>query len=66
MMDRDAALAELADSYAIALRLRDRHASHEEIAGILGIPPESVGPHLHLAEAKLSQLMAADAHPGDA
>ena len=56
-MDRAAALDELPESYAVALRLRD--AGHDEtaIATALGIEPESVVPLLRLANKKLELLL---------
>jgi DNA-directed RNA polymerase specialized sigma24 family protein len=56
-MDRAAALDELPESYAAALRLRD--AGHDNIATatVLGIEIESVEFLLRLAEAKLNQLL---------
>jgi DNA-directed RNA polymerase specialized sigma24 family protein len=62
-MDREAALQELPQSYAVALRLRDRGVSEPEIAEIVGISLEGVSAHLRLAEAKLARLLAAD-HEG--
>jgi DNA-directed RNA polymerase specialized sigma24 family protein len=59
-MDRDAALQELPQSYAVALRLRDRGIPEPEIAEIVGISPEGLPAHLRLAEAKLARLLAAD------
>lgn len=56
-MDRAAALAQLGDSFAVALRLRDRGHSDEEIAEILGIPFEAVASHVALAEAKLARVV---------
>jgi DNA-directed RNA polymerase specialized sigma24 family protein len=59
-MDRTAALDELPEAYATALRLRDADLSDEVIAARLGIEVEGVGPLLRLAAAKLGGILAAD------
>ena len=55
-------MRELADVYAVALRLRDRGVAATEIADIVGIDVHAVDNHLRLAEAKLARLMEP---PGD-
>ena len=62
-MEREQALSELGTSYAVALRLRQRGASHAQIAEVLGIPEAAVDQHLALADAKLERLLDAPA-PG--
>lgn len=57
-MDRDAALAQLPESFAVALRLQDRGASDPEIAHIIGIDVDAVAAHLDLAESKLARVLA--------
>jgi hypothetical protein len=54
-VDREAALDELPESYAVALRLSD--AGHDNTAIALGIELESVEPLLRLANAKLERLL---------
>lgn len=61
-MDRAEALARLPELYALALNLRDSGLDYEAIADRLGIAPESVGPCLEVAQAKLATLIAAE-HP---
>jgi DNA-directed RNA polymerase specialized sigma24 family protein len=56
-VDRTAALDELPESYAIALRLRDAGHDNTAIATALGIEPESVEPLLRLANKKLERLL---------
>jgi DNA-directed RNA polymerase specialized sigma24 family protein len=56
-MDRAAALDELPESYAVALRLRDAGHDKNAIAAALGIELESVDPLLRLANAKLERLL---------
>lgn len=55
-MDRTAALDELPEAHAVALRLRDAGHDNTMIATALGIEIESVGPLLRIAQAKLSRL----------
>jgi DNA-directed RNA polymerase specialized sigma24 family protein len=50
-------MRELADVYAVALRLRDRGVKTAEIADIVGIDAQAVDNHLRIAEAKLARLM---------
>lgn len=52
-MDRTAALAQLPETYAAALRLRDEPHSDKAIAEQLGITIDAVAPLLRLATAKL-------------
>jgi DNA-directed RNA polymerase specialized sigma24 family protein len=56
-VDRTAALDELPESYAVALRLRDAGHHDAAIAIALGIELESVEPLLRLANAKLELLL---------
>jgi DNA-directed RNA polymerase specialized sigma24 family protein len=53
-----AALAQLPEAHALALRLTDSGASDEEICGGLGIEPESLEPLLELARRKLHAKMS--------
>ena len=59
-MDRTAAIAELPEAYATALRLRDEDVNDETIAVRLGIEVEAVEPLLRLAAAKLDHFLAAN------
>jgi DNA-directed RNA polymerase specialized sigma24 family protein len=59
-MNRTAALDELPESYAVALRLRDAGHGNTAIATALGIELESVEPLLRLANAKLERLLQGD------
>lgn len=54
---RTRALRRLAPAYARALRLRDSDVRDDEIARLLGIEPEAVGPLLTVAEAKLAAAL---------
>jgi DNA-directed RNA polymerase specialized sigma24 family protein len=56
-VDRAEALDALPHTYAIALRLRDEGIETDAMARVLDVEPESVGPLLTLAEAKLAGLM---------
>jgi DNA-directed RNA polymerase specialized sigma24 family protein len=56
-MDRTAALDELPESYAVALRLHSAGHDNTAIATALGIELESVEPLLRLANAKLERLL---------
>jgi hypothetical protein len=56
-VDRAEAFEALPHTYAIALRLRDEGIEKDAIARVLDVEPESVGPLLTLAEAKLAGLM---------
>ena len=55
---RAGALAELPTVYALALRLRDEGEPSDRIARLLGVEPESVGPLLEVATAKLEEIVA--------
>jgi DNA-directed RNA polymerase specialized sigma24 family protein len=57
-MNRTAAIAELPDAYATALRARDEHLSNEEIAAQVNIDIEAVEPLLRIAAAKLGAILA--------
>jgi DNA-directed RNA polymerase specialized sigma24 family protein len=57
-MDRMDALAELPETYATALRLRDRNLNNEAIAEHLGIGIEGVQTLLRVADAKLKRLLS--------
>jgi DNA-directed RNA polymerase specialized sigma24 family protein len=57
-MDRTAAMAELPEAYATALRLHNEDFDTETIAARLGIEIEAVAPLLKLAAAKLEHLLA--------
>jgi DNA-directed RNA polymerase specialized sigma24 family protein len=56
-VDLKAALDELPESYAVALRLRDAGHDNTAIATALAIEIESVEPLLRLADAKLELLL---------
>jgi DNA-directed RNA polymerase specialized sigma24 family protein len=56
-VDRTAALDELPESYAVALRLSDAGHDSTVVATALGIELESVEPMLRLANAKLERLL---------
>jgi DNA-directed RNA polymerase specialized sigma24 family protein len=62
-MKRTAAIAELPETYATALRARDEDLSNEEISAQLGIEREAVAPLLRIAAAKLDAILAADDSP---
>jgi DNA-directed RNA polymerase specialized sigma24 family protein len=55
-MDRAAALDELPEVHAVALRLHDAGHNNTTIATALGIEIESVALLLDVAEAKLARL----------
>jgi DNA-directed RNA polymerase specialized sigma24 family protein len=59
-MDRTAAIAELPEAYATALRLRDDGMNEAGIAARLGIEIEAVGPLLRVAAAKLRGILTAN------
>lgn len=59
-MEREQALQELSTAYAVALRLREDGANDAIIAKALGLPVESVGNLLEIAESKLHRLIHAD------
>lgn len=56
-MEREEALQELTTAYAVALRLRDEGAGDDVIAKALGVPVESIGTLLAIAESKLQTLI---------
>jgi len=56
-MDRSAAIAELPEAYATALRLRDENLNDDAIAARLGIESEAVAPLLRVAVAKLDAIL---------
>ena len=57
-MDRAAAIAELPEAYATAIRLVDAGVHEEEIAERMGVELEAVGPLLRVAAAKLARALA--------
>ena len=57
-MDRDAAIAQLPEAYATAVRLVDAGVNEEQIAEQIGIELEAVGPLLRVARAKLARALA--------
>jgi hypothetical protein len=59
-MDRAAAIAELPEAYATALRLSDQGHDDDTIAQRLGIEREGLEPLLHLAAVKLNGILAAN------
>jgi DNA-directed RNA polymerase specialized sigma24 family protein len=61
-MDRTAAIAELPEAYATAVRLVDDGVNDEAIARQLGIEVEAVGPLLRVANAKLAHALASTDH----
>jgi DNA-directed RNA polymerase specialized sigma24 family protein len=63
-MDLAAALNELPEVHAAALRLHRDGTDAAEIAEQLGIEVEAVAPLLRVAEAKLASLLAAPDPPG--
>jgi hypothetical protein len=62
---REAALSLLPAAHALALRLRDAGLPDALIAGRLELEPESLGPLLSVAEAKLAAAMAASTPSGE-
>lgn len=64
-MDLAAALDELPEVHAAAIRLHRAGTDAAGIAAELGIEPEAVAPLLRVAEAKLASLLAAPAPPGE-
>ena len=56
-MDRAAAINELPDAYATALRARDEDLSNAEIAARVKIDIEAVEPLLRIAVAKLGAIL---------
>jgi DNA-directed RNA polymerase specialized sigma24 family protein len=65
-MDLAAALNELPEVHAEALRLHRAGTDPAGIAEALGIDVEAVAPLLRVAEAKLASLLAAPDPPGNA
>jgi DNA-directed RNA polymerase specialized sigma24 family protein len=57
-MDRTTAIDQLPEAYARVLRLRDQGFSDEQLATLVAVPREALGPLLRLAEAKLARLLA--------
>lgn len=64
-MDEESALARLPETYAAALRLRQKGLEEEAIAEQLDLEPQAVGPLLQLAEAKLAALRASRSRRGE-
>jgi hypothetical protein len=56
-VERDDALRELPSAYAVGLRMRARGNGDAEIAAVLGIEREAVGPLLEVAERKLESVL---------
>jgi DNA-directed RNA polymerase specialized sigma24 family protein len=56
-MDRAAAIAELPEAHATAMRLADDGVDDKAIAERLGIADEAVGPLLRVARAKLAHAL---------
>lgn len=54
---REAAMAQLPAPYALALRLRKEGLPLPQMAVVLGVDVEAVGPLLTIAEAKLATIM---------
>jgi DNA-directed RNA polymerase specialized sigma24 family protein len=63
-MDLATAMNELPEVHAQALRLHQAGADAAEIAQVLGIEREAVGPLLKVAQAKLASLLEAPDSPG--
>lgn len=57
-MEREAALDRLTPAHAIALRAREHGMNSEDIAALLGIELEAVGPLIEVANEKLRSLEA--------
>jgi DNA-directed RNA polymerase specialized sigma24 family protein len=57
-MNRTAAIDELPDAYATALRAREEDLSNAEIAARVNIDIEAVEPLLRIAVAKLGAILA--------
>ncbi len=64
-MDLAAAMNELPEVHAAALRMHQAGNDEAEIAETLGVEPEAVAPLLQVAEAKLASLLAAPDPPGE-
>jgi hypothetical protein len=56
-MEREQAMEELPEAYAVALRLRGRGFDDGAIAAALSLTPEAVPPLLCIADAKLALLI---------
>jgi DNA-directed RNA polymerase specialized sigma24 family protein len=63
-MDLAAAMSELPEVHAAALRMHRSGTGDAVIAETLGIEREAVAPLLRVAEAKLASLLAAPDPPG--
>lgn len=59
-MDRSSAIWQLPDLHAVAIRLRDDGFDDHVIAVALGIDDHQVDTLLHIANSKLTNLMALD------
>lgn len=59
-MDRSSAIWQLPDLHAVAIRLRDDGFDDHVIAIALGIDDHQVDTLLHIANSKLTNLMALD------
>jgi hypothetical protein len=62
-VDRSSAVRQLPDLHAVAIRLRDEGLSDHVIAVALEIEEAEVPILLHIADSKLTNLMAVDAVP---
>jgi hypothetical protein len=56
-MDRSAAIDQLPEAYAAALRLQDEGHDDKAIAARLDLAPAAVGPLLRVAAAKLHSIL---------
>jgi hypothetical protein len=61
VMDHAERLRRLPLAYAVALRLSEAGADEATIAAALGVEPESVGPLLDVARAKVERIARDDA-----
>lgn len=61
-MDRDAALAELPEPYAVAIRLDDAEEDEAVIAVAVGVEREAVPALLEVARAKLERVVSGADH----
>jgi hypothetical protein len=59
-VDRSSAVRQLPDVHAVAVRLRDEAVGDHLIAVALGIEEAEVPTLLHIADSKLTNLMALD------
>jgi DNA-directed RNA polymerase specialized sigma24 family protein len=62
-MEREQAIDELPETYALALRLRGRGFDDEAIAAALSLTPEAVPSLLRIADAKLALLIGEGSDP---